>query len=566
MRRFAVSILVLLVGTALLAGGAASGAKQSPKHARDLSAFGEYAVRFQPGTSLATMTKTVKRAKGTVIEDMHQISAVAAASTDPSFFTALTADPLVVTAFVDGVGPSANSQLGGPSAAPVTQSTGGGSFDPWHALYQWDDARMDVPAPSSRTSGAGIKVGVVDSGVDTSSRETASAVSGEKNFIPCDALASVVGSKQVQHFLGIRDCNNQDNDGHGTWVASRIAGALNGFASNGVAPSASILDQKALAADYGFDSTWVISAMLDACDKGAQVLNLSLVEYNDPADPGDAQDYLLWADAASYCRAKGTVLVAAAGNDHVRVDREDTNVGGRQLSGVGVVDGGTDGIGLPGPSLPLEGSDLRGLLEVPAGLPGVIAVSATGNVTGDATGAVAAGLRFPAGLTDQLAYYSNYGSRIDIAAPGGARAFNVPSYDATSGDGFTDGFGVFGATDKSAALCDTSLGTGCFKAKGDGFMWLQGTSQATANVSGAVAALLSAKPGLRGNPAAVLATLAGTARKNIVNAMGPMDAADTSGTLAGPCATGFCHVDTVDPIAFADAYGAGIVDVAHATQ
>jgi hypothetical protein len=97
-------------------------------------------------------------------------------------------------------------------------------------------------------------------------------------------------------------------------------------------------------------------------------------------------------------------------------------------------------------------------------------------------------------------------------------------------------------------------------------MWLQGTSQATANVSGAVAALLSAKPGLRGNPAAVLATLAGTARKNIVNAMGPMDAADTSGTLAGPCATGFCHVDTVDPIAFADAYGAGIVDVAHATQ
>jgi hypothetical protein len=564
MRRFAVSTLLLLFGAALLASGASSSA--NGKHKRDLSAFGEYAVRFQPGTSLADMANAVKRAKGTVIEDMHQISAVAAASADPAFAANLTANPLVVAAFIDGVGPSANGQLGGTSAAPATQTSSGGPFDPWHALYQWDDARMDVPAPSSRTSGAGIKVAEVDSGVDTGSREAASALAGQKNFIPCDALASVVGSKQVAQFLGIRDCNSQDNDGHGTWVASRIAGALNGFASNGVAPSASILDQKALAAEYGFDSTWVISAMLDACDRGAHVLNLSLVAYNDPSDPGDAQDYLLWSDAASYCRSKGAVLVAAAGNDHVRIDRVDMTVAGRPLSGVGLVDTGDDGIGLPGPSLPLQGSDLRGLLEVPAGLPGVIAVSASGNVTADATGAVPDALRFPTGLTDQLAYYSNYGSRIDIAAPGGARAFNVPSYDATSGDGFTDGFGVFGATDKSASLCDASLGTGCFKSKGDGFMWLQGTSQATANVSGAIAALLSAKPELRGNPGAVLGRLAATARTDMVNAMGPMDAADTSDTHAGPCATGFCHVDTQDPISFADAYGAGIVDLARAAQ
>ena len=192
-------------------------------------------------------------------------------------------------------------------------------------------------------------------------------------------------------------------------------------------------------------------------------------------------------------------------------------------------------------------------------------VSSSGNTTADATGAVLDPFRFPAGLTDQLAYYSNYGSRVDIAAPGGARAFNVPSYDATSGDVFTDGFGVFGATDKSAELCDTSLGTGCFKAKGDGFMWLQGTSQATANVSGVIASLFSAKPGLRGNPDAALARLQATARRDMTNATGPLSSS-TAGTGVGSCETGFCHIATNSPISFADAYGAGIVDLGAAVH
>jgi hypothetical protein len=31
--------------------------------------------------------------------------------------------------------------------------------------------------------------------------------------------------------------------------------------------------------------------------------------------------------------------------------------------------------------------------------------------------------------TNQLTYYSNFGPRIDIAAPGGARKFNLPNWD-----------------------------------------------------------------------------------------------------------------------------------------
>jgi hypothetical protein len=46
-----------------------------------------------------------------------------------------------------------------------------------------------------------------------------------------------------------------------------------------------------------------------------------------------------------------------------------------------------------------------------------------------------------------------------------------------------------------------------------------------------------------------------------VNYMGPNDPANTAPALDGtPCLTGFCHVDQSHPIAFGDAYGAGLVD------
>jgi subtilisin family serine protease len=570
MRRSIFWLALALIGATLVAASGAAGDKG--KHHRDLSAFNSYSVRFVPGTSLQQMTRAIQKAGGTVVADMHDIGAMEASSLDPAFATKLNATPLVTTSFLDSRGPADSapdaSQLGGKSVGggKAKGGNGGGTgFDPWHDQYQWDDQAMDVPSPSARTSGSGVKVAVIDTGVDPNQRDVGPNDAGQTNSIPCDALASVVGKAQVRKFLGLSDCNNQDNMGHGTFIAGRIAGALNGFASNGIAPSATILDEKAAAEDYGFDTAWVIAAMLDACDKGADVLNMSLNEYDDPTDPGDSQIFLLWVDAVNYCRAKGVTIVAAGGNDHVRVDRVDLNVGGRDLHGVGLVDSGNDGIGLPVAGLPLTPADERGMLLAPGGVPGVIMVSATGNTVADSTGAVDPAFAVPAGLQDQLAYYSSYGSRTDIAAPGGARSFDVPSYDASSGDDFDNGNGIFSTTDPSASLCDPSVGSACFKNKGDGFMWLQGTSMATAEVSGAVAALLSAHPELRHNPDAVLARLQATARTNMTNAVGPMSPS-TAPTLIAPCDSGFCHLDTADPISFADAYGAGIVDVGRATQ
>src|SRR5205823_14000553 len=101
----------------------------------------------------------------------------------------------------------------------------------------------------------------------------------------------------------------------------------------------------------------------------------------------------------------------------------------------------------------LSDYDLRGLLEVPAGLPGVTMVSATANAIGAAPANVPLRWRAHVGARDQLAYYSNYGSRIDLAAPGGAPPFEVPFWDRVAGRVTYGGWGSLGALAPQGLIC-----------------------------------------------------------------------------------------------------------------
>jgi subtilisin family serine protease len=309
--------------------------------------------------------------------------------------------------------------------------------------------------------------------------------------------------------------------------------------------------------------------MLDACSRHVDLLNMSIVGYLSPDDPFDVEDYLLFADAVDYCRAQGTTVFAAAGNEHVRINRVNLTIGGRALTGVGQVDTGADGFAnmAPGGS---EALDLRGLLEVPAGVPGVVMVSATNNAIGDAPASVALRWKQHVGARDQLAYYSSYGSRVDLAAPGGARRFNIPSYDGGPDDILYGGWGSLGALSRRGEICtDPSLASpqtfACFTLGSAAFGWLQGTSMSSPNATGVAALLLSAHSELRGNPSGVLSRLQATARRNMTNFMGGNDGSNFAPAFDGsPCATAYCHVVQDRPVAFADAYGAGLVDAAAA--
>jgi subtilisin family serine protease len=568
-------VLLLLCAAAFLA--------VAPAYARAGSnPFGVTIVRFAPGTSPAQMQAAVAAAGGQVVTDLSPLGAMAVASSAPDFRARLGADSRVATFFGESMfdGPALNDGKGGGSLvdAPRFGKSRGGFPDPWHdassflgmtnpqGVLQWDDARMDVPAAWATTLGdRSVRVAVLDTGVQDSHRELRRNVAAKnQTFVPCQALKKVYGENALQS-AGLTDCGTEDKDGHGTWVASRIAGDLNGFASNGVAPNAQVSSYKILASGFGAMPDWILAGLVAACSDGVDLVNMSITGYLDPTDPTDAQTYLLFNDAVQYCRARGVTIFAAAGNEHVRVNRVTMAVGGLALSGVGRVSTGPDGIGTTTPGS-ASVTDLRGLLEAPAGVPGVVMVSATNNGNDAAPADDPFGFGMHVGAHDQLAYYSSYGPRVDLAAPGGARRFNLPGWDGGEGNLLYGGWGSLGALAENGLVCLDPLQSSlfnfaCFKSEGAGFGWLQGTSMAAPNALGVAALVLSAKPTLRDNPNGLVSRLTSTARHGMTNWTGPDDPDNKSPTYDGrACATGYCHLDTSAPIPFTDAYGAGLVD------
>ena len=606
----ALALAVVLVTSAGAASNAAAGGTAASAKSRN--PLGIVVVKFKPGTSAAAMNNAITKVGGVVTTDLSKIGWMAATSKSSAFASKLGADATVRALASDKINQAINPDVKGEAGQTGnnTPSLGNGPVgppDPWHNLssflgetnpegiLQWDDNRMDVPGACATSKGAGVKVAVIDTGVQGSHKELLANYDNQNstNTIPCSTLTKTYGNATVKQF-GLKDCSSEDTEGHGTWVASRILGAANGFASNGVAPRATVTGYKALSTGFGGLTSWIVDAMVRACFADVDLINMSLGGYDDPFDPsnpfaaGDELDYALWVAGVNYCRSQGTAIFASAGNEHVRVSDytvQPTDGTGllAGLSGVGRVDTGNEGIVsvVPGTAtLSKYSEDVRGMLETPAGVPGVIMVSATGNAIGGTAGdlsnpdAAAHAWADPLKNTvrDQLTYYSNYGSRIDIAAPGGARKFNIPRYDIGDADILYGGWGTLGALDPSGEICtDPSLASiltfTCFKVQGAGFGWLQGTSMSSPNATGVAALTLAAHPSLLEHPSGLLAQLQATARTNMVNLMGPNDPSDTSVSADGvACSTGWCHVERSNPIGFSDAYGAGMVDGAAAVS
>jgi len=137
-------------------------------------------------------------------------------------------------------------------------------------------------------TGAGVKVAVVDTGVDVNH----------------PALGGAMGAKVVGGYNFVDDNNDlSDDDGHGTAVSGIIAG--NSSAFKGVAPGAELLVYKVF--NKGETSTTLIVEALDqASTDGAKVVNLSL-------GGGFTSSSLNSLGQLLY--SKGMELVAAIGND-----------------------------------------------------------------------------------------------------------------------------------------------------------------------------------------------------------------------------------------------------------
>ncbi|MGW1248666.1 S8 family peptidase [Streptomyces sp. NPDC002535] len=139
--------------------------------------------------------------------------------------------------------------------------------------------------------GTGVKIAVLDTGVDKTHDDLSSQVVGEKNF---SASPDAV-----------------DRVGHGTHVASIAAGtgAKSGGRFKGVAPGAKLISGKVLDDDGFGDDSAVLAGMEWAAAEGADVVNLSLGSPDSPGvDPLEAAVDRLSAE-------KGILFAIAAGNE-----------------------------------------------------------------------------------------------------------------------------------------------------------------------------------------------------------------------------------------------------------
>jgi subtilisin family serine protease len=156
------------------------------------------------------------------------------------------------------------------------------------------DSTAQIGAPdawSAGYDGKGVKVAVLDTGVDLHHPDLAGRVGTTASFVPGETV--------------------DDGHGHGTHVASTVAGsgAASGGQEKGVAPGADLIVGKVLAnGGYGEDS-WIIAGMEWAAGQGARVVSMSLGsnEPTDGSDPLSTAVNQLTAD-------KGTLFVIAAGN------------------------------------------------------------------------------------------------------------------------------------------------------------------------------------------------------------------------------------------------------------
>ena len=297
-------------------------------------------------------------------------------------------------------------------------------FVPNDSMYnqQWDffeaTGGMNVPAAWDKSTGAGIRVAVIDTGYRPHADLSGQILAGY-DFIS-DATIGNDGNGRDSDasdpgdWTAAGECGAgqpaSNSSWHGTHVAGTIAAVTNnGSGVAGIAYGAKIVPVRVLGKCGGYTSDiadgiiWASGGTVSGVPNiaaRAQVINMSL-------GGGGACDTTT-QNAINSARSRGTVVVVAAGNESQNASNSN-----------------------------------------PANCSGVITVAATNRSGGRAS-------------------YSNYGTIVDVAAPGG---------------------------DSGAAILST-LNAGTKSPGADSYAGYMGTSMATPHVAAVVALMLSKNPSL----------------------------------------------------------------------
>ncbi|KOV69700.1 S8 family peptidase [Streptomyces sp. MMG1121] len=393
----------LATALAFLPNVTASATENTPAAASEGTAL-SYVVNVRPGHGVsAHVQEAIARAGGSVVIAYDRIGVIVAHSADPDFAAEIRGVRGVDSAGATRTAPlpaQSTTDVGTPKALGAKEIAAAGARatagqDPLEPL-QWDLPAVKADKAHEKTLGSpDVTVAVIDTGVDDTHPDIA------PNFDRAASANCVSGRPDTTDGAWRPSASESP---HGTHVAGEIAAAKNGVGVTGVAPGVKVAGIKVANPNGYFYTEAVVCGFMWAAEHHVDVTNNSY--YTDPwyfnctGDPDQKALVDAITRASRYAEKKGTVNVAAAGNESY------------DLASDSITDPASPNDGTPSDRV----IDPHRCSDIPTQLPGVVTVAATG----------AKGLK---------SSFSNYGlGVIDIAAPGGdSTAYQKPQPPATSG-------------------------------------------------------------------------------------------------------------------------------------
>jgi subtilisin family serine protease len=267
---------------------------------------GEVLVEIKPGASIdAVIARYEMRVKQHIYGTNFYRLGTPKNKKEAKFRKRLANDPDVLSATLNPVITTpinvfGRAVIGFPGDHPTPGQT--------RAQYLAQQLAGDLVALQARSTGTGVIVAVIDTGLDRNHPDISSHIWTDPNEVPDDNIDNDNDGLTDDVYGWDFYNNNKDTmerpaspqttvAGHGTFIAGLITL---------VAPDVKIMPVRAFSPEGTSDAFTVAEAIKYAVDHGAKIVNLSF---------GTSEESQVMRDAVTYAKARGVLMIAAVGNE-----------------------------------------------------------------------------------------------------------------------------------------------------------------------------------------------------------------------------------------------------------